>query len=144
MNNFKKIMYIKHSHLFDKTWYIQNHPEVDFTLISPENHYLTYGYLHNCAPSNYFSNEEYYSLNPDVKDAGICPLLHYEQFGKYEGRQYGASQPYMNNVYSSHKLPKTISSYVGKLSNYSLIRKNKDVKILICLHLYYTQSFNEI
>lgn len=137
-------MYIKHSSLFDKIWYIQNHPEVDFTSITPEKHYLTYGYLHNYDPSSFFSNEEYYKLNPDVKDAGICPLLHYEQYGKHEGRNYGVAQTYMNNVYSSHKLHKTISSYIGRVSKHSLIRKNKDVRILVCLHLYYTQSFNDI
>ncbi|MBE5925406.1 MAG: hypothetical protein E7270_00220 [Lachnospiraceae bacterium] len=144
MNNIKKIRCIKNSPLFDRIWYIQNHPEVDFTIISPEKHYLTYGYLHNCNPSNLFSNEEYYSLNPDVKDSGMCPLLHYEKFGKHEGRCYGVSQPYTNNVYSQHKLPKAISSFIGKVSNHSLIQKNKDVRILVCLHLYYTQSFGEI
>ena len=137
-------MYIKRSSLFDRNWYIQNHPDVDFTSISPERHYLTHGYMNNSNPSPFFSNDEYYELNPDVKDAGICPLLHYEQHGKRESRCYGVSQSYMSNTYSTRKLPKTLTGYLGKISGHSLIHKNKNIKILVCLHLYYTQSFNEI
>lgn len=137
-------MYIKHSSLFDKKWYMDSHPEIDFNHISPEKHYLTQGYKLMSKPSPYFSDEEYYALNPDVKDAGICPLLHYEKYGKREGRHYGASQAYMSNIYTPHNITCKITGHIGKMSMHKLIKKNKQAKILVCLHLYYTQSFSEI
>lgn len=144
MKNLKNIMYIKHSSLFDRDWYISNHPNVDFNQISPEEHYIKYGYKQLSQTSKYFSDEEYYKLNPDVKDVGMCPLLHYEKYGKHENRCYGNSQTYLSNTYKPHKISSKITKQIGKLSMHKLIKTNRNVKILVCLHLYYTQSFDEI
>lgn len=138
------IMYIKHSSLFDRKWYVENHPEVDFHNISPEEHYLTIGYKDLCQTSPFFSDKEYYELNPDVKDAGICPLLHYEKYGKHENRNYGIAQSYRSNTYTPHKVSGKIACNLGKISMHKLIKKNQNTRILVCLHLYYTQSFTEI
>lgn len=55
---------------------------------NPASHYLNKGWQRGLNPSRDFSTEDYFLLNPDVKTADINPLLHYELFGKQEGRPY--------------------------------------------------------
>ncbi len=52
----------------------------------PLNHFLTMGWRDGLDPSAAFSVDGYLALNPDVKAAGINPLLHYLDFGRSEHR----------------------------------------------------------
>ncbi len=66
--------------MFDRAWYKRyfyfcSDPIMDY--------YRNYA---NRNPSNFFYTNEYLLLNPDVAKSGIQPLIHYELFGKYEGR----------------------------------------------------------
>lgn len=47
-------------------------------------HYLTEGYLKGYEPSSSFNGNDYWEANPDTKK--MNPLLHYEVYGKKEGR----------------------------------------------------------
>jgi CDP-glycerol glycerophosphotransferase len=88
----KSTVLVTRSPLFDAEWYLRNNPSAVLECATPAEHYCKRGWLENRDPSPQFSNQEYYSLNPDVKDAGLCPLHHYEYHGKYEGRQYAHEQ----------------------------------------------------
>ena len=71
---------IKNSAYFDVDWYSRRY-HIDKKYCA--KHYLKYGYLTDFDPSSLFSSKEYLTKNPDVK---MNPLLHYELYGKYEGR----------------------------------------------------------
>ena len=73
--------------LFDEAWYRKTY-RIDAEKNAAE-HYLTEGYTKGWNPSPYFSTELYLIENPDIRWAGINPLLHYEIFGHREGRYKG-------------------------------------------------------
>lgn len=75
---------IQESPYFDATWYGNNY--LDNSTEDPGQHYLYSGFKLNYDPSPNFSTEAYYQANPDVFIAGINPLLHYEKYGRDEGR----------------------------------------------------------
>ena len=75
---------ILNSPLFDKEWY-ENTYDIPKNM-GPVDHYLDIGYAKGYDPSPDFSTAEYYEVNPDVIDYGMNALLHYELFGRSEGR----------------------------------------------------------
>ncbi|EGX76683.1 hypothetical protein HMPREF9457_01016 [Dorea formicigenerans 4_6_53AFAA] len=56
------------------------------------SHYLNIGWKLGYDPSPYFSTEMYMNNNPDI--INYNPLLHFELYGKKEGRLFGSH----NNV----------------------------------------------
>lgn len=80
MNQYTEI--IRKSRYFDTYWY-QHMYEVEG---DPAQHYLEVGWKRGYNPSKFFRTEEYLALNPDVSEAQMNPLLHYELFGIVEGR----------------------------------------------------------
>ena len=81
---------ISNSPYFDKAWYgktydLSNEPE------SGATHYLKIGFKRGYNPGPDFDTNEYYELNPDVKKAGMNPLLHYEINGRRENRKIHSS-----------------------------------------------------
>lgn len=109
MNLHKKIIYrfkpievIKNSKLFDKNWY-----EKKYHINKDEaaKHYYTTGWKNNFEPSEDFSGEDYLKMNHDVN---ICPLLHYELWGKEEKRILHPASYYVINKKTSIENNKTI------------------------------------
>ena len=80
---------LANSKLFDKKWYKSNYPDVKK---DPLKHYLKKGWKEGRQPSPFFDGNKYLQAYHDVKAAGLNPLLHYECFGKYEGRTNFASK----------------------------------------------------
>ncbi|MCM1523284.1 MAG: CDP-glycerol glycerophosphotransferase family protein [Ruminococcus sp.] len=76
------------SRLFNRGQYISKYPEALRYGLPPEYHYLNIGWRKGFDPSDEFSSTEYLRLNSDVKQSGICPLLHFERYGKRERRPY--------------------------------------------------------
>ena len=73
---------IASSPLFDEGWYRRTYriaPE-----INAAQHYLTEGYKHGWNPSPFFSTEEYFIENPEVRFSGDNPLLSFEVVGHGE------------------------------------------------------------
>ena len=75
---------IRASLLFDETWYREQYGFGEY--LDAAKHYLEQGWKEGKEPSAFFSNEEYLSLYPDVRESGINPLLHFEWHGYAEGR----------------------------------------------------------
>ena len=73
--------------LFDKKWYEQHYLESTKYSGSSYQHYIQVGWKKGYDPSPYFSTKKYLENNPDVKESGICPLLHYMKDGKRENRK---------------------------------------------------------
>ena len=76
--------YILNSPYFDKDWYESNY---DLNGFDSVYHYLNIGFTICYNPGPDFSTFEYYECNVDVKEYGMNPLLHYERFGRKEGRK---------------------------------------------------------
>ena len=64
----------------DLYYYTQNH-DVWNAHVSADTHYHAIGWKEGRDPSAFFSLSTYLSLNPDVKAAGIDPLLQFDQGG---------------------------------------------------------------
>lgn len=75
---------IKKSGLFDRHWYKkQYHIKAKEAI----KHYLSEGWKLGYNPSRKFDTRAYLTANPDVKKANMCPLYHYLNWGKEEGRK---------------------------------------------------------
>jgi hypothetical protein len=77
---------LRHSHLFDREWYLMRYPDVRSRDMDPIKHYLEYGAREGRDPGPAFSTNGYISRNPDVTVADINPLVHYLKYGRREGR----------------------------------------------------------
>jgi hypothetical protein len=60
----------------------------------------------------------------DVANANICPLLHYEQNGKYEGRQ-----SHSNNIQDNKK----IISEMKASKNYAITKRKRSPRIILSM-----------
>ena len=52
--------------------------------MNPIKHYLKFGWKEGRKPSADFNGNEYLNKRPDVRVAGICPLVHYLKFERKE------------------------------------------------------------
>ncbi len=87
MKNLKLQQYkiITESNYFNVKWYIEQNPEINSELDAVK-HYCEVGWKDGKNPSLTFNGNKYLEKNKDVKLADINPLLHYEMYGKKEGR----------------------------------------------------------
>ena len=76
---------ISNSPYFDKEWYESTYDLTGFD--DSVYHYLNIGYAKGYDPGPNFSTDEYYECNNDVKEHGMNPLVHYERYGRQEGRK---------------------------------------------------------
>jgi glycosyltransferase involved in cell wall biosynthesis len=79
---------LEKSRLFDRDWYVSMNPDVDPA--KAVIHYLTYGGREGRAASPQFDSRWYLDAYPDVRDAGVNPLVHYLRWGAKEGRTLGS------------------------------------------------------
>jgi len=143
-NKKRHVLIIKKSALFDRIYYKKQYSDVDFSKITPEEHYLTIGYKEGANPSAHFSTEEYYNENPDVKVAGMNPLLHYEISGKNEGRGLQAIDDFDYKMTLWQKIYFELTGLLGKIIYKKEIESNKKTKVLVCLHIYYMDAWPTI
>lgn len=132
---------IARSKYFNKKWYLEENPDVKKAGCNPVQHYLEQGWKEGRNPSEEFDGNAYLDANDDVKNAEMNPLLHYESNGEKEGRpHFFQKQP--EQIYR-FCLMKALVFYIEKFI--SIFYKRKDnPKILVCLHLYYMESWGMI
>lgn len=111
--------------------------------IDPAVHYLTIGYKKGYNPSPLFDTKAYLKANQDVAALNTNPLIHYELYGKLENRTIS---PVVTNsgTYHSYKVIRWLKRKLARICCHSYIKRNKNKKILVILHLFYTNSFKEI
>jgi glycosyltransferase involved in cell wall biosynthesis len=76
---------VSQSHFFDAEWYRATYGD-RLNGMAPAEHYLSVGWLDNMAPGPFFDGVAYMGRNPDIASALVNPLLHYERYGRKEGR----------------------------------------------------------
>ena len=79
-----EVRVVENSLLFDAAWYCRAYGYGEY--FDAAGHYLNEGWREGKDPSEFFSTAEYLSANPDVRAAEINPLVHFEKFGRREGR----------------------------------------------------------
>ena len=75
---------ISASPLFDAAWYARQ--VAGLAPARAAAHYQDIGWRGGLDPSPYFSTAWYLATYPDVRAAGICPLVHFLRHGAGEGR----------------------------------------------------------
>lgn len=77
---------IKNSGLFDAVWYKKKYLSPNFTDEQSLIHFLNFGLNLGYDPGPIFDTKYYTSSNRDLRASGLCPLLHYIEFGMAEKR----------------------------------------------------------
>lgn len=96
---------IENSLLFDAAWYCKTYGFGKY--LDAAAHYLNIGWRENKNPSPFFSTADYLKKYPDVADAKINPLLHFEKFGLKEGRFLDEINKFMPQILKSNPDCKT-------------------------------------
>ena len=82
---------IRNSAFFDEAYYKRNNPDLSSS-INLLAHYINYGGTERRDPSEYFCNEEYFSINPDLAEPGTNPLSNYETRDPKDMRMFSTLQ----------------------------------------------------
>lgn len=135
----KKVRVIQKSKYFDKKWYAAKYPEVKNMHLSPAEHYLTKGWTEGKFPSAEFADKKFSPIINDAVSNGINPLYFYEQSAKFKQRT-----DYHKGNYRAYRLVRNIKRKLGLFFCSEMIKKNKNAKILVILHLFYMHSWKEI
>ena len=77
---------IAQSEFFDKDYVTSQLKMLGLQVKDPLEFFVSFGTELELSPSEKFDTKSYLAMNPDVKDSGINPLLHYIKPGKAEGR----------------------------------------------------------
>ena len=80
---------------FDRNFYRQELERAKVSGRPNLRHFLEIGWRHGLNPSDKFDTDFYIGLNPDVRDAGINPLIHFVLSGQSEGRLAKAPEGYV-------------------------------------------------
>ena len=82
---------VARSPLFDRVWYLREHPDVAASGVDPALHYLVAGHPAGLDPGPGFCGAEYAALNGLSPEAN--PLVHYERTGRRSGARISFLQP---------------------------------------------------
>lgn len=133
---------IKNSKYFNALWYRMRYKDVRTSGMRPEVHYLYYGWKEGKNPSPFFDGNVYLNVYSGVKKANVCPLIHYEKCGKEEKRLVFNS--FNTPRYKKFGLIRKFETAIGKFFNQGTIKKYENVRILVCLHLFYADAWKEV
>lgn len=137
---------IRKSDMFDGEWYRAQNPDVDFGKITPEEHYDSIGWREGRDPSPRFSTQLYQQEHPDAVSFGQNPILHYEWWRRETAKQARlrkcAQGRYVFNMWE--KCEYYIQRFWGKMRYAATIRANRRARILVCLHLFYQEAWEQI
>ena len=84
--NQRELDIIRNSELFDAEWYYRYYKNSLPHDMSLEQHYFEAGKKGFVNPGPLFNSKEYLMISPDVKEHGMNPLIHYENWGWKEKR----------------------------------------------------------
>lgn len=77
---------LSESEYFDNEYIANQLEDLGLKIKDPLEFFVLFGAALELSPSEKFDTKSYLEMNPDVKDSGINPLLHYIKHGKAEGR----------------------------------------------------------
>lgn len=111
----KPVEIVRRSGFFDAQWYKQKYN----ITTDPASHYYNHGWKDSYNPSDRFSTKDYLINNPDIQN--INPLVHYEVFGKYEGRKPFIPPLDIINDYSAENVSLVYEEYYKTIRNKMVI-----------------------
>jgi hypothetical protein len=82
----KSIKLIEKSGYYDEEFLKSELYNLGLQVKNPVKFFIEFGADLGLSPSEKFDSVSYLTMNPDVKDSGMNPLLHYIKYGKAEGR----------------------------------------------------------
>ena len=131
---------IKRSAFFHKFWYRFKYMHT--IKGDAVRHYLKEGWQKGFNPGRKFDGNKYLKEYPDVANANVCPLFHYERWGKFEARRtFSEKEPeYKKKSIIWHIFQKIILLIVKII----LPRKILEKKILVVAHIFYPEAWPEI
>lgn len=121
---------VRCSSLYDQKFYCSHYPESTASGVPPALYYMETGWRLGHDPSPRFSSRKYLNQNPNVRHAGICPLMHWLKNGCYEGRA-GAVVGKAFVPFGRRRLA------WSRFRCRKLISRNRDCRILVHLHVFY-------
>jgi len=77
---------VSKSEYFDKSYVVSELQKLGLNVKEPLDFFVSFGAELEISPSEKFDTKSYLAMNPDVRESGINPLLHYIKHGKAEGR----------------------------------------------------------
>lgn len=77
---------VRQSDFFNPTWYLTTYSDVAGGGTGPAEHYVRSGAFEGRNPGPNFDTMGYYIANSDIAATGWPALVHYEAYGKAEGR----------------------------------------------------------
>lgn len=77
---------VANSEYFDYEYVVSELQNLGLNVKNPLGFFMAFGAELEISPSERFDTKAYLSMNPDVKNSGMNPLLHYLKHGKKEGR----------------------------------------------------------
>lgn len=105
---------------FSSNWYQREYSLKISRPIYLFEHFYNLGWRMGYNPNFRFETDWYLNENPDVKESGINPLIHYVDFGRYEGRWPSPNfdpkfyaQCYMNEPEPNTALPHLLQSGIS-------------------------------
>lgn len=121
---------VKASGLFDAGFYTTHHPNMRWLFRQfPERHYVTIGEREHLKPNADFAGSIYLRYNPDVRNAGIPPFLHYVEIGHRELRVI-------------KELPEPVPSLIQAMPRVGEAAAAADAAIVV--HVFYHDLWDEI
>jgi hypothetical protein len=128
--NLAYIRKVKASGLFDAGFYTTHHPNMRWLFRRfPIRHYVTIGEREHLKPNPDFAGSIYLRYNPDVRNAGIPPFLHYVEIGHRELRV-------------TKELPEPIPGLATAMPKVGAGAAAADVAVVA--HVFYHELWDEI
>ena len=134
----KKVRLIKKSKYFEPRYYSEKY---GVNIKAAAKHYLNEGWEKGYNPSRRFSTNGYLKENFAVK---ICPILDYELYKKENNRKLPKPDIIYEGDYYNYSVSRGFKRIISNITHFPFIIKNHNKKILVCLHLFYYYSFDEI
>lgn len=130
---------LRNSPYFDEPWYReQTGIPAD---VDAASHYYHGGWRQS-DPSTHFDQKKYQEVNIDVGLADVCPLAHYLFYGRIRHRPLYLGMP--ENLYRRNRVSRGLKRIFFELVYAGKIRKNRDARILVVVHVYYVEAIGEI
>lgn len=130
---------LRRSRFFDENWYREQAgipAETDAA-----RHYYTDGWR-NADPGPDFDQAKYLDVNPDVKQADICPLAHWEMYGRRQ--HFPLYRGYAENIYHRYRFERAAMRVLSGILFGRMRKENRRIRILAICHIYYPEAAEEI
>ena len=113
--------------------------------ISPDTdaaeHYYRGGWR-SADPGPDFDQAKYLEANPDVKAADICPLAHWELYGRRQ--HFPLYRGYAENTYRRYRFERAAMRVLSGILFGKMKKENRRTRILAVCHIYYPEAADEI